>query len=91
MVNQYIVEDGAMRSLKAFADDAVTYLKQHPDCDEVVQVADHIEELKDDKRTPPKNMYALPDGYEYNFSGFFGQVVGVGREGIRELHKRMES
>lgn len=38
--------------------------------------------------TAPGRISELPQGYEYNFSGFWGQVIGVGRTGIRELHKR---
>lgn len=87
MVAQYIIEDGEKRSLKEFADIAVTYLEKTPTCDEVVQLADNITELENDKMTAPRHIYQLPEGYEYNFSGFFGQVIGVGRQGIRELHK----
>ncbi|MBA7628956.1 hypothetical protein ES703_36453 [subsurface metagenome] len=90
MVRQNLIEDGQKRSLVEFAQVAVTYLEQHPECDEVVQLADHIEELENDKMTRPDNIHELPQGYEYNFSGFYGQVIGVGRTGIRELHKQQE-
>lgn len=89
MVNQNIIEDGHKRPLDEFAQCAVIYLSQHPECDEVVQQADNITELESDKMTRPDNIYELPEGYEYNFSGFYGQVIGVGRTGIRELHKRI--
>ena len=88
MVNQHIVEDGHRRPLSEFALCAVTYLQQHPECDEVVQLADKITELENDKVNPPTVYHELPQGYEYNFSGFYGQVIGVGRTGIRELHRR---
>lgn len=42
MVNQQIVEDGNKRPLSKFAQSAVIYLEQHPECDEVVQQADNI-------------------------------------------------
>jgi len=87
MVNQLIIEDGKKRSLKEFADAAVAYLKDHPETDEVAQLADDIVELEHDAKTAPQTIYALPEGYEYNFSGFYGQVIGIGRTGIRELHK----
>ena len=87
MVNQHIIEGGNIRSLKEFADKAISHLEENPYCDEVVQLADHITELENDKMTAPRDIYPLPEGYEYNFSGFFGQVIGVGRRGIRELHK----
>jgi len=87
MVRQHIVEDGKKRPLSEFAQAAVTYLEQHAECDEVVQLADNITELENDKVNPPSVYHELPQGYEYNFSGFFGQVIGVGRDGIRELHR----
>lgn len=88
MVNQHIIEDRNRRPLAEFAQCAIIYLEQHPECDEVVQVADHITELEFDKVNSPSVYYQLPEGYEYNFSGFWGQVIGVGRTGIRELHRR---
>jgi len=87
MVNQNIVEDGQKRSLQEFVESAILYLEQHPECDEVVQLAENINELELDVVTDPKRIFALPEGYEYNFSGFYGQVIGVGRTGIRLLHK----
>lgn len=90
MVNQHIIEDGNKRPLSEFAQCAIIYLEQHPECDEVVQQAENINELELDVVTDPGRIYALPKGYEYNFSGFWGQVIGVGRTGIRELHRSMK-
>ena len=87
MVNQHIVEDKNTRSLKEFAEIAIPFLEKDADCDEVVQLADHITELANDKSNPPRYVCPLPDGYEYNFSGTFGQVIGIGRTGIGPLHK----
>ena len=87
MVNQLIIEDSTKRNLKRFADDGIAFLKDNPEYDEVVQQAKNITELEHDLRIPPRLIHPLPEGYEYNFSGFFGQVIGVGRTGIRELHK----
>lgn len=84
---QHLIEDGKTRSLKEFAETAVALLEKRPRCDEVVQLADHITELENDKMTAPRHIHPLPEGYEYNFSGFYGQVIGVGRTGIRQLHK----
>jgi len=89
MVNQQIIEDGNKKPLGEFAQCAIIYLEQHPECDEVVQLADNITELEHDAMTAPKHIYGLPEGYEYNFSGFYGQVIGVGRAGIKELHRRI--
>ena len=86
-MDQHIVEDGNKRPLSEFAQSAIIYLEQHRECDEVVQQADNITELENDKMTAPRHIYPLSDGYEYNFSGFWGQVIGVGRTGIRELHR----
>ncbi len=86
---QHIIEDEGKRSLSEFAQCAIIYLGQHPECDEVVQQAISITELEKDGLTPPENTYPLPEGYEYNFSGFWGQVIGVGRTGIRALHRRV--
>ena len=88
MIKQYIAEDGLKRSLPEFAQSAVIYLEYHPECDEVVQLANHIEELENDRKTAAQNIYDLPEGYEYNFSGFAGNVIGVVRIGIREVHRR---
>ncbi len=87
-MGQHIIEDGAKRPLSEFAQCAIIYLEQHPECDEVVQQTDNITELENDKMSAPHNFYDLPEGYEYNFSGFGGQVIGVGRTGIRALHRR---
>jgi len=87
MVAQYIIEDGKTRSIKEFAETALAFLEKRKDCDEVVQLADNITELANDKKTAPHNIHPLPEGYEYNFSGFFGHVAGIGRTGIAQLHK----
>jgi len=81
------IQDGKKRSLKEFADHAVEILKANTSTDEVVQLANGIIELEHDAMMAPQSIYPLPDGFEYNFSGFFGQVIGVGRTGIRLLHK----
>ncbi len=88
MVNQHSVEDGHKRPLSEFAQSAILYLEQHLEEDEVVQQAGNITELENDKMTAPQMIYELPECYEYNFSGFWGQVIGVGRTGIRNLHRR---
>jgi len=79
VVNQHIVEDGSKRSLKEFADAALEYLKDHLEENEVVQLASNILELENNALTAPRVIYPLPDGFEYNFSGFYGLVIGVGR------------
>jgi len=79
MVRQEIIEDGTKRTLQEFSDLATKYLKEHPECDEVVQLADNICELETDRMTRPENVYQLPGEFHYYFSGFFGQVIGVGR------------
>jgi hypothetical protein len=78
---QHIVEDGSTRSLKEFADLAIKHLEAHPLDEEVVQIADHITELAHDFKTRPDIIYPVPLGYQYRFSGFFGQVIGVARKG----------
>ena len=88
MVCQHIVENGQKRTLEEFVLLALSHLEQHLGDDEVVQQADNIIELEHDAMTAPQRIYELPDGYEYNFSGFYGQVIGVGRTGIKELPKR---
>jgi len=88
MVSQKIIEDGTKRTLGEFAKLAIAYLEQDFELDEVVQLANNITELEHDAMTAPNRIYELPEGYEYNFSGFWGQVIGVGRTGIRELHRR---
>lgn len=67
-----IIEDGAKRPLEEFAQCAVIYLAQHPECDEVVQEAKNIIELENDNMASPSLIYELPEGYEYNFSEFIG-------------------
>lgn len=79
---QEIIENGQVRSLKKFADYAMEYLADHPSCDEVVQLADHITELEKDRMTRPDILYSLPTTFQYFFSGHFGQVIGVGRPGL---------
>ncbi len=76
-----------LAAVREFAETAIAFLEKRNDCDEVVQLADHITELENDKKTAPQNIQPLPEGYEYNFSGTFGQVIGVGRTGIGNLHK----
>lgn len=82
-MNQQILKAGEKRSLAEFAKIATDYLESIPPelCDEVVQLADDITELKHDCRTSPETLHPLPNGYEYRFSGFFGQVIGIGRKG----------
>ena len=81
-MNQYICEDGNTRSLKKFATIAVKNLEADPTLEEVVQQASHITELANDSMTRPDTLYPLPDGYQYYFSGFYGQVIGVGRPNL---------
>lgn len=87
MVTQHIIEDGKTRNLKEFVDQAIDFLEKNLEYDEVVQLADNITELKNDKISFPTIYYKLPQGYEYNFSGFLGQVLGIGYTGIRNLHR----
>lgn len=82
MIRQLVIEDGSQRTLKEFADSAVAYLKEHREEDEVVQLADNITELKADAFTRPDILHPLPAGFQYYFSGFFGQVIGVGRPSL---------
>jgi hypothetical protein len=74
-----VIENGRKRPLEEFAQCAVIYLEKHPECDEVVQQANHIIELDHDTMTFPSLIYELPEGYEYNFSEF----IGVGRTARR--------
>lgn len=78
---QKIVEDWKGISLKEFADRAVEILKTELHYDEVVLPASNIRELEADYMTPPGQIYAPPEGFEYNFSGFCGFVLGVRRVG----------
>lgn len=78
---QEVIEDGNVRDLKDFADLAIKHLETHPQDEEVVQLADNITELARDKMAHPAKLYPLPEGYRYRFSGFWGQVIGVMREG----------
>jgi len=64
-------------SLEEFAKIAIDYMNEHKGYNEVVKVADDIVELEKDTVTPPRNIYPLPDGYEYRWSGYFGQVLGI--------------
>lgn len=82
MTRQLVIEDGTQRTLKQFADRAVAYLNNNPGEEEVVQLADNINELKNDAMTKPDTIHPLPVGFQYYFSGFFGQVIGVGRPGL---------
>lgn len=83
MVFQEIIEDGTKRTLTEFSRLSLEYLLEHPECDEVVQLADNIVELENDRMTRPENIYQLPGEFHYYFSGFFGQVIGVGRSGLK--------
>lgn len=89
-LNQHVIDGFTKRTLQEFAQIAVEYLQQHPECDEVVMLADNIVELKKDPVSQPDVYYKLPEGYEYAFSGFYGQVIGIGRTGIKKLHRMME-
>jgi len=80
--SQEIIENGEKRSLRDFAEKAIAYLNEHPGDNEVVQQAENILELEKDSRTSPETIHELPDGFQYYFSGFYGQVIGVGRIGI---------
>lgn len=71
-----VIENGQKRLLEEFAQCAVIYLEQHPECDEVVQQANHITELEHDTMTSPSLVYELPEGYEYSLS----EVIGVSRK-----------
>lgn len=82
MTRQLVIEDGSQRTLKEFADSAVEYLNAYPREEEVVQLADNITELKDNKMTKPDIIHPLPAGFQYYFSGFFGQVIGIGRPNL---------
>jgi len=80
-----VIENGQKRPLEEFAQCAVIYLEKHPECDEVVQQANHIIELENDHNiTSPSLIYELPEGYEYNFAEF----IGVGRTARRPAPSR---
>ena len=66
-------------SLEDFAKIALEYMNEHVLTNEVVKLANDIKELEHNYFTPPRNIYPLPEGYEYRFSGFFGQVLGICR------------
>ena len=68
-------------SLKEFADRAVGFLKTDPHYDEVVLHVSNVSELESDFMTPPSSIHVLPAGFEYNFSGYGGLVLGVRRVG----------
>jgi len=87
MVNENIVEDGTTRTLKKFADAAIAYLKDHPREDAVIQQTNHTTQLVNNTLTSPDRIYPLPEGYEYNFTGYYGQDIGVGRQGTRQLYR----
>jgi len=74
---QKIVAEWKGISLKEFADKALEILKAEPLYDEVVLPADNILELEKDHKTAPRHICALPEGFEYNFSGWAGHVLGV--------------
>lgn len=83
---QRVLENEAKRPLKDFAVAAVRVLGNHEEVDEVVQRADNITELENDRMTKPDSIYALPDGFEYRFSGFGDCVIGVCRAEWIALH-----
>lgn len=79
---QHVLDEGKEGknkiTLEEFAKIAIEHLeKKFPYDNEVVKIANDIEELEHDTMTPPRNIYPLPNGYEYRFSGYFGQVVGI--------------
>jgi len=76
---QHIIEDGNKRPLSEFAQCAIIYLEQHPECDEVAQLAENITELENDHKSSPSTYHQLLEGHGYRFSGFYGQVIGVMR------------
>lgn len=96
-IRQHVIEDGKKRRLSKFAQSAVNYLEQHPECDEVVQFSHNISELEKarlktnilDNEYPdsPSVYHQLPEGYEYNYTGRWRIIIGVGRTGIRDLHR----
>ena len=78
---QKVMPEGEKLTLKEFADQAVVYLKAERQFDnEVVTLANDIVELEKDFMTRPDVLYPLSEGYEYRFSGFWGQVIGVVRK-----------
>lgn len=84
MINQKILkegETGTAYTLSQFAEIALKTLKEEENIDEVVILANAIKEMQDDHITPPRCIHVLPEEYEYRFSGFFGQVLGIIRKG----------
>ena len=82
MVYQEVIENGTKRTLREFAEQAIKHIETHPECEEVVQLADNIVELEQDHMTRPQDVFELPERLQYYFSGFFGQVIGVGLPGL---------
>ena len=82
-MNQKIVEDGNTRTLKEFANVAIKSLEADATLEEVVQLANHITEIASNFMTRPDILFPLPDNYKYYFSGFLGQVIGVGRSNLK--------
>ncbi|KYK38481.1 MAG: hypothetical protein AYK18_06975 [Theionarchaea archaeon DG-70] len=83
MINQKILkegETGTVYTLSQFAEKALRILEEEGNIDEVVILANSIKEMQNDHITPPSCIYPLPEGYEYHFSGFFGQVLGIMRK-----------
>jgi hypothetical protein len=81
MIPNQKVEEWRDIALADFARRSISFLQEHQHYDEVVMYANDVMELRKDCITPPEQIHALPDGFEYNFSGFFGQVLGVRRVG----------
>ncbi len=80
-MKQQVIEDGSTRTLKEFTERALKHLQENSWDDEVVQLANHITEIAADTMTRPDIIHPLPEGYHYRFSGFWGQVISVAREG----------
>jgi len=79
-----VIDDGQKITLEEFAQCAVIYLMQHPECDEVMARASNIIDLENNKMTSPSLIYELPEGYEYNFSEF----IAVGRTAPRPASRK---
>ena len=80
--NQHIMPEGEKLTLREFADKAITHLNTNTYGEnEVVKLANDIVELEHDSMTRPDILLPLPDNFHYRFSGFFGQVIGIFKEG----------
>lgn len=84
--HQKVVDGWKDITLAEFADRALEILNTSLYYDEVVLLANNIVELQTDYKTPPRHIYPLPEGFEYNFSGFWGHVLGVRRVGVWEKY-----